>query len=167
MVKRCAHRDGIPALLMLTSAAARMELTLTGDFPIGQTGASQLKQDLVFDLLMAESEADTTFLDREDFPEERVRILLPDIEILTMRPVVRNFRSRRSHFLRPATTTYMRTKITLVFAAAALLGLTSPVAHAILIVAPNFPINGVQASQLPAHAVNAFLLAAFEDDIAI
>ena len=61
----------------------------------------------------------------------------------------------------------MRTKLTLAFAAAALLGLASPVAHAILIVAPNFPINGVRASELPPQAVNAVLLAAFEKDIAI
>lgn len=61
---------GALTLLMLTSAGARTELTVAGDFPIGQTDASQLKQDLVFDLLMAEYEADTAFLDGEDLQEE-------------------------------------------------------------------------------------------------
>jgi len=61
----------------------------------------------------------------------------------------------------------MKTKPAFVFLAIALLGLTTPVARAVLVVAPSFPINGVPASQLPPGAVNAFLLAAFEKDIAI
>ena len=61
---------GAFALLMLTAAGTRAELIVTGDFPIGQTVASQLKQDLVFDLLMAEYEADTAFLDGEDLQED-------------------------------------------------------------------------------------------------
>jgi len=61
---------GAFALFLLTSAGARSELIIAGDFPIGKTDASQLKQDLVFDLLLAEYDADTALLDREDLQEE-------------------------------------------------------------------------------------------------
>ena len=56
-------------------------------------------------------------------------------------------------------------KITVLFAAIALLGVGFPAAHARLIIAADFPINGVNASEIPTRAIRTFLLAAYDKDI--
>lgn len=56
-------------------------------------------------------------------------------------------------------------KIAALFTAIALLGISLPAAHARLIIAADFPINGVNASEIPTKAIRTFLLAAYDKDI--
>jgi len=58
-------------------------------------------------------------------------------------------------------------KITTILGTFALLGLATIPARAEIIFAPDFPVNGVPASEIPPKAMRAFLLAAFDKDVSV